>query len=236
MKNIVKHLSFALFLIITFTFCENRLTNENEGERLRTGRVTFFNESSYRVNVRRDAFSGPIVAKIPPNQPPVTVYVRVSDHALGTTFSIEYLYQVTGPDTDSGDIFASGIDINVQINRVVEESRSVTIQIPQPANLEFKTAFIKITNTHNLPAELRRFGTIFSQAGTGNIPIAPGRTGVFRLDQIPPGEGFLLHGFNIVSTFAVTPLPEFTAQNGFIYSFIFDGTSVRKTGERTIIF
>ena len=210
--------------------------NENGNERLRMGRVIFFNESSYRVNVRRDTFSGPIVVELSSGEIR-TVDVRISDHAFGTTFAIEYLFPVTdGFDVDSGEIFAVGIDMNVQINRVVEENMPITIQIPQPTALEFRTAFIRILNAHSLPVDFRYFGSIQMQAGTGNIPIAPGRTGVFKLDQIPAGERNTFQGFNVVSTFDSTPVPAFTAQNGVIYSFTFNGSMVIKTGEQTIIF
>jgi len=235
MKNICKAGLLIFFSIHLLASCDQP-TNGNEGGGVRTGRVTFFNESSYRVNVRRDVFDGPLVVELASGETS-TVDVRISDNAFGTTFSIEYLYQVTdGFDADSGDIFAIGIDINVQINRLIEENRSITIQIPQPTNLEFRTAFIMILNTHNLPIELRYFGSILRQAGNGNIPIAPGRIGIYRLEQIPAGGERSFQGLNVVSSFDSTSVPEFTARNGIIYSFTFNGTSVTKTREQTIIF
>ncbi|MCL2190612.1 MAG: hypothetical protein FWB79_01320 [Treponema sp.] len=236
MKIISKTCLLVFSLAFLFASCNNGLGTDDERDGLVTGRVTFFNESSYRVNVRRDSFSGPIEVELSSGETR-TVDVRVSDHALGTTFAIEYLFQVTdGFDADSGDIFASGTDLNVQINRIIEENRSITIQIPQPTNLEFRTAFVRILNAHNLPIELRYFGSILRQDGTGNIPVAPGRTGVYRLNEIPAGGERLFEGFRIVSTFATTLIPGFTAQNGVIYNFTYNGNSVTKTGEQTIIF
>jgi len=230
--------------ILTFLFASCDISNSNDdSERVRTGRVTFFNESSYRVNVRRDAFSGPIVVELGSGETR-TVDVRISDgHGLGTTFSIEYFYLVTdGFDPDSGDIFASGHDFNVQINRVIEENRSITIQIPQPMALEFRTAFIRVLNTHNLPGTLFHFGQSIPQAGNGVLPIAPGRTGIYRLNDlamggIPTGGEFEFTGLSVNSGFGnITPIPAFTARNGVIYSFTYSGGSVTRTGEQTIIF
>jgi len=219
--------------------------NENSGDDsgdngnipvVKTGRVTFFNESSYKVVVHQDAFSGPVLLELNAGQTK-NVDVRASDnYGAGSTFSIEYLYRINdGFDTDSGEVIASGIDPNVQINFVIEENKSYTKQIPQPQNLEFRSAFIKILNSSNLQFELRYLGTGFKQTGNGNFSVAPGKTGVYRLDGIPDG-GKLFQNYQAVSTFASTPVPDFTAENGFIYSFTYNGSSVTQTGTQTILF
>jgi hypothetical protein len=201
-----------------------------------TGKVTFFNESSYKVVVHRDAFSGPVLLELNAGQSK-KVDVRISDnYGVGTTFSIEYLYRINdGFDTESGEVIASGIDPNVQINFVVEADKTYTKQIPQPRNLEFQTAFIKILNSSSLQFELRYLGTAFKQTGNGNFSVAPGKTGVYKLEGIP-SAGKLYHDYQAVSTFATTTIPDFTAMNGFIYSFTYNGDSVIKTGEQTISF
>jgi len=78
-------------------------------------------------------------------------------------------------------------------------------------------------------------GTVFKQAGNGNVPIAPGKTGVYKLDGIP-SEGKLYQNYEAVSTFAITPVPDFTTMNGNIENFRYDGNSVTHTGTQTIIF
>jgi hypothetical protein len=216
--------------------------NQNSGDNgdnttVKTGKVTFFNESSYSVVVHQDAFSGPVLLELTSGQTK-NVDVRTSDsHGVGSTFSIEYLYPITDAfDTESGDVIASGIDPNVQINLVIEENKSYDVTIPSPKNLEFRTAFIRIVNaSNNLPFELRYLGTVFKQTGNGNISVAPGKTGIYKLEGIP-ADGKLYQNYEIVSTFASTPIPDFTAENGTIYSFTYNGTSVIKTGEQTIIF
>jgi len=212
--------------------------NNNNGNNVdvKTGKVTFFNESSYKVVVHQDAFSGPVLLELTAGQSK-RVDVRTSDnYGVGSTFSIEYLYQINDAfDSDSGEVIASGIDPNVQINFVVEEDKSYTKQIPQPANLEFRSAFIKILNTSNLQFELRYLGTVYKQTGNSNISVAPGKTGVYKLEGIPTG-GKLYQNYEVVSTFANTTIPDFTAQNGNIYSFTYNGTTVTQTGTQTILF
>jgi hypothetical protein len=226
---------FLLVVLGIFFSCENP-DNNNPGSGIKTGRVTFFNESSYRVIVHQSAFSGPGLLELAGGESK-RIDVRTSDnHGIGSTFSIEYLYRITDAfDSDSGEVTAGGIDPNVQINRVIEADKSYTIQIPQPANLEFRSAFIKILNTSNLPCEFRYQGTVFKQTGNDNVPVASGKTGVYKLDGIPSG-GKLYQNYQVVSTFESTTVPDFTAMNGFIYSFTYNGSSVAKTGEQTIIF
>jgi len=223
---------FLAYLIIS---CERPPDNNELG--FKTGRVTFFNESSYNIKVHRDSFSGPVLAEVPSvGSREETVPVRVSDdHRYGTTFSIEYLYRITEDfDTESGEVIASGLDFNVQINCVIEEGKSYTIQIPNPSNLEFRTAFIKLIKAYNIPIELKYYGRTLP-LNNGNFTVAPYRTGVYKLTGIPVA-GEIFEGYHIVATFESTPVPNFAVMNGFIYNFTYNGTSVTKTGEQTIIF
>ena len=232
MKNIFTACLPLFFLAFLLASCEQP-TNTYEGESLRTGRVTFFNESSYRVNVRLGNFQGVTVIENLPSGETRTVDIRVSDHALGTVFAVEYLWMISADfDPDSGEVFASGFDPSVQPSHVIEEGRPITIQIPQPANIEFRSSFITLFNTHHLPIDLRHFGSLLRQDGNGLFPIAPGRTGIYRLDPIPLGGERTFTGFNISG---LTPVPEFTALNGYIYAFNFNGNSVTLTEARPLI-
>ena len=211
--------------------------NNNGGTlSVKTGKVTFFNESSYSTEVHLDAFSGALLLELGSGQTK-SVDVRTSEnYGIGTVFSIVYLYQITdGFDSESGKILAAGLDPNVQINRVIEENKSITVQIPQPQNLEFRSAFIKIQNTHSLPMELRHVSQVLKQIGNGLIPVPSGKTGIYRLEGIGV-DGKLIENYQVFSTFAGTDIPTFTAKNGVIYNFDYNGTSVTKTGEQTIIF
>jgi len=237
---------FYIFIVLTCLFmfaCPNDDNSNNNGNKnndnnnVKIGRVTFFNESSYYVIIHQDAFSGPVLLELNAGQTK-NVEVRTSNnHGVGSVFSIEYLYRVNdGFDTESGEVIASGIDPNVQINRVIEENKSYTIQIPQPKNLEFQSAFVKILNSASLQFEFRYLGSVFKQTGNGNIPVAPGKTGVYKLEGIPSG-GKIIKDHQVVTTFQTTAIPEWNAMNGFIYSFTYDGSSVVQSGfPQSIVF
>lgn len=237
MKNL-SHGILILLIGLTIVACPSESDDDNSGNNVvvKTGKVTFFNESSYKVVVHQDYFNGPVLLELSAGESK-KVDVRTSENfGVGSTFSVEYLYRINdGFDTESGEVIASGIDPNVQINFVVEENKSYTKQIPQPAKLEFRTAFIKIFNTSNLQFELHYLGTVFKQTGNGNISVAPGKTGVYKLEGVPTG-GQLCQNYQVTSTFENTTIPDFTAMNGFIYSFTYNGGSVVKTGEQSIVF
>ena len=231
-----KYNLFIVILGILAASCDGFAGNPG-GDAVKTGKVTFFNESSYRVIVHRDVFSGPVLLELNGGAPPKTIDVRVSDnYGVGTTFSIEYLYRIENAhDTDSGEIFASGIDPNVQINRVIEENKSITIQIPQPKNLEMRSAFIKILNSHNLPFILRYVGMELKQTGNGNLSVSTGKTGIYKLDNIP-SEGKLYQNYEVVANFNSTTIPDFTANNGWTECFTYNGSSVERTHREPFIF
>ncbi|GHV81721.1 hypothetical protein AGMMS49991_02790 [Spirochaetia bacterium] len=234
-----KSMCLQSFVILCFIFLTTACDGTNTGTtpiEIKTGKVTFFNESSYKVVVHRDSFSGLVLSKLNAGQSE-RVDVRTGDnYGVGTTFSIEYLYRINDAfDAESGEVLASGLDFNVQLNCVVEENKSYSIQIPQPRNLEFRNAFIKILNVSGRPFELRYVGTAIRQTGNGNLPVAPGKTGVYKLDGIP-AAGELYQHYSVVENFENIPIPDFTAMNGFIYSFTYNGSAVTQTGSQTITF
>jgi hypothetical protein len=236
MKKLTTALAFFVMAGIFFASCTNSVDNSGNGVEVKTGKVTFFNESSYAVKVHRDAFSGPVLMELRAGQSK-TADVRASDnYGVGSTFSIEYLYHITDAfDDEAGVVTAGGIDPNVQINFVVEENKSYTKQIPQPVSLEFRNAFLRILNASGLPFELRYLGTAFKQAGNGSLSVAPNRTGVYKLDGIG-AEGKPIQNYTLNGNFTAIPIPGFTAMNGTIYKFTFNGSQVTGTGEQSIIF
>ena len=233
MKNFI----FLGFICLIFSICSNTTSNSNGNEpSYKTGKVTFWNVSSYKVVVHQDAFSGPVLLELTAGQTK-NVDVRTSDnHGVGSTFSIEYLYHVNKDfDTESGEVIASGIDPNVQINFVVEENKPYTVEITNPPNMESRSAFVSILNKSNLQFELRYLGTGFKQAGNGKIPVMPFKTGIYKLEGIP-ANGKLYQNYELVSTFTHTIISDFTAENGWIYYFEYDGNSVKYLGKETFVY
>jgi hypothetical protein len=210
--------------------------NSDDGVKVKTGKVTFFNESSYTVTVHLDAFSGPVLIESLGAGQSDKVDVRISDnYGIGSTFCVEYSYKVVdGLDLASGEVWAKGIDPNIQINFVVEENKSYTKQIPQPTELEFPVAFIKILNTFSMQFELHKLGTAYKQAGNGNLPVPMGKTGVYEIPSTAVG---LTHsGYSVHTALASVDMADFTAKNSYIYNFTYNGTGVTLGSEQKITF
>ncbi|MDR2052755.1 MAG: hypothetical protein LBP80_05000 [Treponema sp.] len=225
-----------MLLCISCSTATQDTDNNGNPAGAKTGKVTFFNESSYTATVHLDAFSGPVLIESLGTGQSKRVDVRTSDnYGVGSTFCIEYSYKVVdGTDLASGEVWAKGIDPNVQLNLVIEENGSYTLQIPQPAGLEFPSAFIKILNTSSMQCELHYLGTAFKQAGNGSLPVPMGKTGVYEMPST--AEGKPISGYTVHTTFQSITIPDFTAKNSYVYSFTYNGTSVVKTGEQKIVF
>jgi hypothetical protein len=239
MKKRIKAV-FLICFLVCITACPNDTADQKNGTNenppvVKIGKVTFFNESSYTATVHQDVFSGPVLVELSPGQSK-KVDVRVSDnYGVGSTFPVEYSYKVVdGTDLASGEVWANGIDPNVQLNHVIEENRSYTLQIPQPQNLEFSRTFVKILNASDMQFELHYLGTAFTQAGNHNLPVPVGKTGVYEFSATVDGKQ--INGYTVHSTFKSVTVPDFTAKNSYIYSFTYNGTTVVKTGEQKIVF
>jgi len=195
--------------------------------------VTFFNNSSYYVSIHEESFSGPVlIDKLASGMEYSTTLNPSNNYGVGSMFSIEYWHLVASDaEFASGDVWTSGIDPNMQISQNIEAGRDYIIKIPQPKNLELKEAFLKILNTSNNYFELNRLGTFYRQAGNGEVSVPSGKVGIYRKD----GETEI-EGYTITQGSKKYPFPDFTAKNGYIYAFEFNGNSVEKTGEQKIIF
>jgi hypothetical protein len=82
--------------------------------------------------------------------------------------------------------------------------------------------------------ELHYLGAAFTQAGNGNLPVPPGKTGVYEFPSTAMGK--TMTGYTVHTTFQSVAAPDFTAKNGYIYNFTYNGAAVTKTGEQKIVF
>ena len=234
-KRYIRRTLFCILLpILLFVSCKDPAVNNGTNvEIARTGKVTFKNVSSYKINVRLGRFSGIMLVELLNTGSEKTENVRVSDdHGLGTTFAIEYLFRVNDLlelfDPVYGDIYAIVEDFEMQPNLIIEEGRSYTVQIPNP-NPETRIvrgSHLAIINTHNQPVDFRNLGGALRQTNN-NIPIQPYTTGVYKIEHIPQ-SGMRLQGHYIRQGSVTTPFLELDMKNGFVYQYIFDGTMVKE--------
>ena len=204
-----------------------------------SGTVTFFNNSSYYVSVYQTSFSGPLlVDKLATGDTYSQKFPSSDNYGVGSVFSIRYWHWVA---SDAGDFWASGvwiggIDPNAQITQNIEAGKSYVIQIPQPSSkLELAEAFVKILNSSGMPIEFNRLGVHYKQVGNGELEVPSGRSGIYKIDSSESGIEII--GYTVFQQIdQYYPVREFTAKNGYIYNFEFDGSSVIPKGELRINF
>jgi hypothetical protein len=224
----------ALLFALLFISC-----GEHDLEPSNTAQVTFFNESSYSIGIHESHFDGPLlIDKLLPGNS-FSVNLRPSDnYGSGSVFSVKYWRLVaSGAELSSGDVWAGGIDPNMQISQNIEAGRSYIIQIPNPSKLELQETFIKILNASGKDFSLNYLSMVYYQAGEGNkeLPVPKGKVGVYKFDS--KNGDVEIKGYTLRQGIEeYYPFPDFTAKNGYVYSFEFNGSSVEKTGEQNLIF
>lgn len=82
--------------------------------------------------------------------------------------------------------------------------------------------------------ELHRYGTAYKQTGNGNLPVPPGKTGVYEVSST--ATGVIYDNYSVHTALNAVNMPEFTVKNSYVYNFIYNGASVVKTGDQKIIF
>ena len=230
----------SLLLMVSLFSCKNN-TDDDQKDEIPTAMVTFFNLSSYNVIIHRDSFYGPTIAQVNNINRETKVPVAVNNKT--TVFSIEYIITPGNDDfnNETGEIFVSCYDPDIQIPVELKTNKPVTIQIPQPLNLVCKSAFIKIINTHSMPIRLRYSATSLKQTNNTS-QIESGKQGIYKVDNIP-NDGEHCKYYNISTTFDETFFSDFIIQNGayitknaYIYNFTFNGSIIEKIAERTLVF
>jgi len=249
----IKKILFFLCVFIyiaTLYSCDLFNKDNEQNNEIQTVLVTFFNDSSYNVLVRRDSFYGPIIAEVNTSNRTANEYVRVSDDSgFGTVFSIEYVRYPFQDDlhNENRNISASFYDPAIQLNTILKENQPVTITIPQPANLVCRSAFVKIFNITSLPIDFRYANSFIRQAGNNDVSIAPFQYGIYKFPRQGqfniPETGEDCQFYNIRTTSEVINFSDFITQNGTlitknnsVFIFEFKDSEIKKTGEQPITF
>lgn len=231
----------VLILTCLVTSCKNSINDDGQLTDVKFVDITFFNESSYNLKIHHDSFDGPVLLELPASSKAESISINIKDNnVIHIVFSIEYIRIIQIIDELNAEIKEvpiSVIDPSLQILCVIEADKPYTIQVPNPnpENLEFKSAYITILNSNNLPCVLRYYGSIQNQIDNNNISIAPFKSGIYKNRYVLPIEGELYQGYFVDSIL----VPEFIMKNGVIYHFEYNGTTVKKREkkfEQAIIF
>lgn len=226
----------ALFFAVQFLSCGK---HDGLDENPDLVRVTFYNESSYSVTIYQDHFDGYILAEKLASGMSHTAKLSPSDnHGNGSVFCIEYWFMVAnGAEISGGDVWTGGlVDPNAQITQNIESNKSYSILISNPKKWESKDpeAFIKIVNKSNTPIQFNHLGLFFRLGGNLEFAVPGNKIGFYRV-LIDRGESSVeITGRTITQVFETYNFPDFTAVDGHIYTFEFNGKEVKKTGDKKL--
>jgi hypothetical protein len=187
-----------------------------------SGNVTFYNESSYSVSVYQKSFDGATLVDMLASGDSYSTIVNPSDnYGAGSVFSVKYWFWI------GENVWTSGIDPNGQIQHNIEAGKSYDIQISNASNIKWEESFVKIQNASNMPLEFNYLSTYYKQVGNGELAVPSGKIGIYKIS----GE---IKDHTITQVYEQYPFPDFVAEKGRIYNFIFDGKSVKQTWEQGI--
>jgi hypothetical protein len=187
--------------------------------------VTFYNQSSYSVSVYHNSFSGTLLVDKLASGESYSVMVSPSgNYGYGSVFSVRYWFEV---DVDD-NVWTTGIDRGMQLQHNIEAGKTHDIQIPNSSNIEWEDAFLKIKNSSEKPIELYNRYSVILHAGRESS-ISSGKYGIYEISGKIEGRRIVYN--ELVDSY---PLPDFTAENGYIYNFKFDGNSVELTKRQKI--
>ena len=185
--------------------------------------VMFVNEfENYKITVRRDGVNENNIAEIFPREK-WTGYVRPGDRE--TTFYFLYSALVVDDD-DYGKVWLDAEYSNSYkhpIDSVDLETSYVQIDIPLQ-KLQFKDAYLKISNNSNEQFSLIVGNNQQQKTIRDTLYIQPNKTGVYKIPSSKIGN--LCSNWELQTSNENIFIAEFIVQNGGIYECQFYGKSV----------
>ncbi len=231
-------LFLCLCILLILTGCSNGAGSEKKDSedtveqknKEEYSTIKFFNSSSYSVSIHRDAFSGPVIVELLPGELKSVEVPVNNNYGIGSTFSIGYKTKVFNEiETACGDVYAYGIDPNMQMTLNLEPNKEKLVTIGQPSNIKFETAFLRIINSSDNYFELKKNGICYKQTGNGNLSVEAGKTGVYEIASSSKGVNF--ENYKLSTVFTSVDFPSFSAKYNHSYTYVFDGNKITKSSE-----
>lgn len=205
--------------------------------------ITFFNESSYTVNIYKnynpDFYDETnLLLTVPPGgikkiQEPASV-----DKLTGDVFYIKYnVLLADAITTGSNDIYVQAEQSMANISFVVEEGKSYTKTIINPGkeNLKINSSYIQIQNQTLNSIYVTKGGSSVYEMGTDTLLLEPNKTGWYEI-TVPYGEeSYFSDLYSIVQDGSQIKIPQWEIKRGYLTKFVFNssGITIRETTKIT---
>ena len=181
--------------------------------------VEFTNESEYKVTVRRDSFSGTVIAEVPPSG---TALGYVQSGSEEATLYYSYSKLVYKGDEDYEPVWL-GIENKNDYQRTFDSrdlnSKLRPISITAPENVEFTAVYLKIDNKSNTSFSLYAGNSMQVKTVRNTLNVQPETWGIYK---VTPSGDMLFTDFALKTSDSLIPIVGLPAQNG-IYECTFSG-------------
>ena len=205
-------------------------------------RVTFYNDSSYKVVLYKNVNPSPYDTSIAPlvelssNEGKTLAMLPSTEKSFGDTFYIRYFARLPGSEYAEKPVYVMARPRMHNIRFVVEEDVTKTIQQPEKDALVFLQGIVKVENTGTRPIDVLKSTVYPENLGkvSQGVSLAPGEIGFYEiefsdihtlLNEPTVEEQISDLKFKCIENSKTVLVPEFTLQQGFVYSFKWDGVS-----------
>lgn len=241
-----------ILLLFMFVSCSS---NESENDGIPpssvagsdTVKVTFYNESSFRCKIFRnvnpsssDTDTAPL-AEISTGQTVSVMQPPSSDKQIGDIFYVHYYVMLADEyETDSHAIFIPAERDASNISFVLEDGKSYTKSVSQPpeGSLRFLDCYIEFFNKSFETVQILQGSSFQYNLATDEVNLHIGKSGFYKISIDPFSSSGAVSSLSVFDVGRATNIsvPEFTIERGKLYRFSFDGSSVVKTGEESIVY
>jgi len=233
-KIIIRCVVLILLSAVTIS-CDSDNSN-NGGNISTTAKVTFFNDSSYDVDVFYNfnpQFFDPTtyLGTVDTSSRKLEVQVPASsDTLLGDTFYLRYkILLANSLETGTTDLYIHAERTMSNISFVLESGGSYTkiIENPPVNELRFVNGIIKVQNLTNSQLWVENQGTILPQKGRETAWLTLGQMGFYELSLPFLAETWTMNSIHARdSQVNRTPFPSFELERGKLYSFEISNTGI----------
>jgi hypothetical protein len=244
-KTFVISLCFMTIFLFSCSTPDNDENNNNNNNNNNNppATVNFFNESSYKVDIYKNLnpdYYDPttLVCTVDPGSIQKTTLYASTDQKIGDTFYPRYKVLLADSlKTGTSDIFVDAQRNLSNVSFVVESGKTYTKTIPQPVTgeLKFVNGYITIQNLSVTQVQILRADEVLYKLDNQGVFLNSGQMGYYEIYLSLFTDTLNINQLKAFSSSYVN-FPDFVMERGKLYSFTYNGTSVTKTGEQTIVF
>lgn len=235
---------FLLFYgLLFFLLISCQFEKKNKPDNSNSVAISFFNESSYKVELYKNVNPAPNdtatepIAVLESNETKTVTMQPSADTSFGDTFYIRYYAMLKGSEFAEKPVYIPAQRRLHNISFVVRNNETKNIPQPKSGELIFLRGYVKVLNKGSQPISVLRNSSFLQNLGkkNGNAPLLPGETGFYCIDFSDftklfssGNEKFKEDISDLVFTNAETieqaAAPQFTLEEGMLYSFDWNGT------------